>query len=88
MAGVTVGSAEEKAMTNLALDATATASSENGDNVAARAIDGDETTMWRSTPLFEDSTVTDEVKADENITLSWNSPQTFDTVKLFGMVDT
>ena len=78
----TVGSAEEKAMTNLALDATATASSENGDNVAARAIDGDETTMWRSTPLFEDSTVTDEVKADENITLSWNSPQTFDTVKV------
>ncbi len=78
----TVGSAEEKAMPNLALDATATASSENGDNVAARAIDGDETTMWRSTPLFEDSSVTDEVKADENITLSWNSPQTFDTVKV------
>ena len=39
-------------MPNLALDATATASSENGDNVAARA-DGDETTMWRSTPLLK-----------------------------------
>ena len=37
--------------------------------------------MWR-TEYIQDPTVTDEEKADENITLSWNSPQTFDTVKV------
>lgn len=37
--------------------------------------------MWR-TEYIQDPTVTDEEKAVENITLSWNSPQTFDTVKV------
>ena len=37
--------------------------------------------MWR-TEYIQDQTVTDEEKANENITLSWNSPQTFDTVKV------
>ena len=37
--------------------------------------------MWR-TEYIQDPTVTDEEKANENITLSWNSPQTFDTVKV------
>lgn len=77
----TVGSVEEKEMPNLAENATAVASSDDGENSAEKAIDGDEGTMWR-TEYIQDSTVTDEEKANENITLSWNSPQTFDTVKV------
>ena len=77
----TVGSVEEKEMSNLAENATAVASSDDGENSAEKAIDGDEGTMWR-TEYIQDQTVTDEEKADENITLSWNSPQTFDTVKV------
>lgn len=77
----TVGSVEEKEMPNLAENATAVASSDDGENSAEKAIDGDEGTMWR-TEYIQDPTVTDEEKADENITLSWNSPQTFDTVKV------
>lgn len=77
----TVGSVEEKEMPNLAKNATAVASSDDGENSAEKAIDGDEGTMWR-TEYIQDPTVTDEEKADENITLSWNSPQTFDTVKV------
>lgn len=77
----TVGSVEEKEMSNLAENATAVASSDDGENSAEKAIDGDEGTMWR-TEYIQDSTVTDEEKANENITLSWNSPQTFDTVKV------
>lgn len=77
----TVGSVEEKEMSNLAENATAVASSDDGENSAEKAIDGDEGTMWR-TEYIQDPTVTDEEKADENITLSWNSPQTFDTVKV------
>ncbi|WP_288683666.1 Ig-like domain-containing protein [uncultured Eubacterium sp.] len=77
----TVGSVEEKEMPNLAENATAVASSDDGENSAEKAIDGDEGTMWR-TEYIQDLTVTDEEKADENITLSWNSPQTFDTVKV------
>ena len=77
----TVGSVEEKEMPNLAKNATAEASSDDGENSAEKAIDGDEGTMWR-TEYIQDPTVTDEEKADENITLSWNSPQTFDTVKV------
>ena len=56
-------------------------SSDDGENSAEKAIDGDEGTMWR-TEYIQDPTVTDEEKANENITLSWNSPQTFDTVKV------
>ena len=77
----TVGSVEEKEMPNLAKNATAVASSDDGENSAEKAIDGDEGTMWR-TEYIQNPTVTDEEKADENITLSWNSPQTFDTVKV------
>lgn len=77
----TVGSVEEKEMSNLAENATAVASSDDGENSAEKAIDGDEGTMWR-TEYIQDPKVTDEEKADENITLSWNSPQTFDTVKV------
>lgn len=77
----TVGSVEEKEMPNLAENATAVASSDDGENSAKKAIDGDEGTMWR-TEYIQDPTVTDEEKANENITLSWNSPQTFDTVKV------
>lgn len=77
----TVGSVEEKEMSNLAENATAVASSDDGENSAEKAIDGDEGTMWR-TEYIQDQTVTDEEKANENITLSWNSPQTFDTVKV------
>lgn len=77
----TVGSVEEKEMPNLAKNATAVASSDDGENSAEKAIYGDEGTMWR-TEYIQDPTVTDEEKADENITLSWNSPQTFDTVKV------
>jgi uncharacterized protein YjdB len=66
---------------NLAENATAVASSDDGENSAEKAIDGDEGTMWR-TEYIQDQTVTDEEKANENITLSWNSPQTFDTVKV------
>lgn len=77
----TVGSVEEKEMPNLAENATAVASSDDGENSAEKAIDDDEGTMWR-TEYIQDPTVTDEEKADENITLSWNSPQTFDTVKV------
>ena len=77
----TVGSVEEKEMPNLAENATAVASSDDGENSAEKAIDGDEGTMWR-TEYIQDPTVTDEEKANENITLSWNSPQTFDTVKV------
>lgn len=77
----TVGSVEEKEMPNLAKNATAVASSDDGENSAEKAIDGDEGTMWR-TEYIQDPKVTDEEKADENITLSWNSPQTFDTVKV------
>lgn len=77
----TVGSVEEKEVPNLAENATAVASSDDGENSAEKAIDGDEGTMWR-TEYIQDPTVTDEEKADENITLSWNSPQTFDTVKV------
>lgn len=77
----TVGSVEEKEMPNLAENATAVASSDDGENSAEKAIDGDEGTMWR-TEYIQDPTVTYEEKADENITLSWNSPQTFDTVKV------
>ena len=65
----------------LAENATAVASSDDGENSAEKAIDGDEGTMWR-TEYIQDPTVTDEEKANENITLSWNSPQTFDTVKV------
>lgn len=78
----TTGSTEEKEMPNLALDATATASSEDENNNAQNAIDGDETTMWRSAPLFQDTSISDEDKANENITLSWQTPQTFDTIKV------
>lgn len=77
----TVGSVEEKEMPNLAENATAVASSGDGENSAEKAIDDDKGTMWR-TEYIQDPTVTDEEKADENITLSWNSPQTFDTVKV------
>lgn len=77
----TVGSVEEKEMPNLAENATAVASSDDGENSAEKAIDGDEGTMWR-TEYIQDPTITDEEKANENITLSWNSPQTFDTVKV------
>ena len=77
----TVGSVEEKEMPNLAENATAVASSDDGENSAEKAIDGDEGTMWR-TEYIQDPTVTDEEKANENITLSWNSPKTFDTVKV------
>lgn len=77
----TVGSVEEKEMPNLAENATAVASSDDGENSAEKAIDGDEGTMWR-TEYIQDPTVTNEEKANENITLSWNSPQTFDTVKV------
>lgn len=77
----TVGSVEEKEVPNLAENATAVASSDDGENSAEKAIDGDECTMWR-TEYIQDPKVTDEEKADENITLSWNSPQTFDTVKV------
>lgn len=77
----TVGSVEEKEMPNLAENVTAVASSDDGENSAEKAIDGDEGTMWR-TEYIQDQTVTDEEKANENITLSWNSPQTFDTVKV------
>lgn len=77
----TVGSDEEKEMPNLAENATAVASNDDGENSAEKAIDGDEGTMWR-TEYIQDQTVTDEEKANENITLSWNSPQTFDTVKV------
>lgn len=77
----TVGSVEEKEMSNLAENATAVASSDDSENSAEKAIDGDEGTMWR-TEYIQDPKVTDEEKADENITLSWNSPQTFDTVKV------
>ena len=77
----TVGSVEEKEMPNLAENATAVASSDDGENSAEKAIDGDEGTMWR-TEYIQDPTVTDEEKANENITLSWNRPQTFDTVKV------
>jgi len=76
----TVGSVEEKEMPNLAENATAVSSSDDGENSAEKAIDGDEGTMWR-TEYIQDPTVTDEEKANEN-TLSWNSPQTFDTVKV------
>lgn len=77
----TVGSVEEKEVPNLAENATAVASSDDGENSAEKVIDGDEGTMWR-TEYIQDQTVTDEEKANENITLSWNSPQTFDTVKV------
>ena len=77
----TVGSVEEKEVPNLAENVTAVASSDDGENSAEKAIDGDEGTMWR-TEYIQDQTVTDEEKANENITLSWNSPQTFDTVKV------
>lgn len=77
----TVGSVEEKEVPNLAENATAVSSSDDGENSAEKAIDGDEGTMWR-TEYIQDPTVTDEEKANENITLSWNSPQTFDTVKV------
>ena len=77
----TVGSVEEKEVPNLAENATAVASSDDGENSAEKAIDGDEGTMWR-TEYIQDQTVTDEEKANENITLSWNSPQTFGTVKV------
>ena len=77
----TVGSVQEKEMPNIAENATAVASSDDGENSAEKAIDGDEGTMWR-TEYIQDPTVTDEEKANENITLSWNSPQTFDTVKV------
>lgn len=77
----TVGSVEEKEMPNLAENATAVASSDDGENSAEKAIDDDKGTMWR-TEYIQDPTVTDEEKANENITLSWNSPQTFDTVKV------
>ena len=77
----TVGSVEEKEVPNLAENATAVASSDDGENSAEKAIDGDKGTMWR-TEYIQDQTVTDEEKANENITLSWNSPQTFDTVKV------
>ena len=77
----TVGSVEEKEVPNLAENATAVASSDDGENSAEKAIDGDEGTMWR-TEYIQDQPVTDEEKANENITLSWNSPQTFDTVKV------
>lgn len=77
----TVGSVEEKEVPNLAENATAVASSDDGENSAEKAIDGDEGTMWR-TEYIQDQTVTDEEKANKNITLSWNSPQTFDTVKV------
>lgn len=77
----TGGSVEEKEMPNLAENATAVASSDDGENSAEKVIDGDEGTMWR-TEYIQDQTVTDEEKANENITLSWNSPQTFDTVKV------
>lgn len=77
----TVGRVEEKEVPNLAENATAVASSDDGENSAEKAIDGDEGTMWR-TEYIQDQTVTDEEKANENITLSWNSPQTFDTVKV------
>lgn len=77
----TVGSVEEKEVPNLAENATAVASSDDGENSAEKAIDSDEGTMWR-TEYIQDQTVTDEEKANENITLSWNSPQTFDTVKV------
>lgn len=63
-------------MPNLAENATAVAQVNECENSAEKAIDGDEGTMWR-TEYIQDQTVTDEEKANENITLSWNSPQTF-----------
>lgn len=77
----TVGSVEEKEMPNLAKSANVTASSDDGSNPAVNAIDGNSDTMWRTT-YYQDDTKTDEEKADENLTLQWNTPQTFDTIKI------
>ena len=77
----TVGSAEEKYPTNLASSAKAEASGDDGSNSAANAIDGNTNTMWRTTE-YQDPTVTEDEKANENLTLSWDTPQTFDTIKI------
>lgn len=73
----TVGRVDEKTTENLARAATASASTDDGDNMASNAIDGDDATMWRTT-YYQGA----EGNADENITLSWASEQTFDTVKV------
>lgn len=77
----TVGSVEERVTTNLAKSATATASADDGEHPAINAIDGNDNTMWRTT-YYQDPAITDAEKADENLTLQWASPQTFDTVKI------
>lgn len=77
----TVGSVEEKLPENLAKTANVTASADDGEHPAANAIDGDSETMWRTT-YYQSTTITDEEKANENLTLHWQTPQKFDTVRV------
>lgn len=75
----TVGSAEEKQVKNLALSATATASADDGNNTADRINDGVYGTMWRTE---YDDTISEEERANHNVTLKWATAQTFDVVKV------
>lgn len=77
----TVGSVDEKETTNLAKAATATASDDDGNNVASNVNDGNYGTMWR-TKYFEGDDRTEAEKAAENITLEWTGAQTFDVIKV------
>lgn len=73
----TVGSTEEKSTENIALNASASASSFDGTNTADKAIDGNRNSIWQ-TPKQG----TNEERANQFIELKWNAPQHFDTVKV------
>lgn len=79
----TVGSTEPVETENLALKATATASSYDGNNVASNAIDGNENTIWQA-PMVDDegNDIPNEVRASENLTLQWTDAQTFNVIKI------
>lgn len=73
----TVGSVDEKLTENLARKATASASNADGNNVASNAIDGNIGTIWQAP-----NEGTNQQKASQYITLQWDTPQTFNTVKV------
>lgn len=89
----TVGSTEAAVTENLALTATATASSWDGNNTADKAIDGNTDSIWQGPNNKKDENgvdvkddegksipLTNEEKGREYITLQWEEEQTFNVI--------
>lgn len=77
----TVGSVTDKEIPNLALQATATASVSEGGNTPDRVKDENHDTFWGS-DYFDPSVNTEQIVAENYITLEWPTAQQFNLVKI------